>query len=965
MRRLLFLLLVAWCSTVASAGGIKVSDTRTSPSDFDLGASTIYFSPSEAELVGLAAGMLSDDVERVTWRKPACRKSDKAKGENAVIVATLGTNPLVERLISEGRINCDSLLGAWERFLITTVDNPAKGISRALVVLGSDRRGAAFGVATLSEAIGVSPFCWWADVPTAKRKGIFLPRCEYASKSPSVKYRGIFINDEGWGFQPWASKTIEPEIGAPGPKTYARVCELLIRLKANMLAPAMHPATVAFNRVPGNRETADRWGIIVTTSHCEPLHYNNTTEWDKKTQGEWNYLTNKQRINEALDKRVAEVAPYENAYVLAMRGIHDAGLVGVPEDQKVAVTEAALADQREMLSRHIGKPAEEIPQVFVPYKEVLDIYERGLRLPDDVTIVWPDDNFGYIKRLPDADERKRKGGSGVYYHISYLGEPHDYLWLNTTPTTLIYEEMHKAYLAGADRYWLLNVGDIKPGELGIKFFMELAWNIDAFDFKKAHDFVPGYLASVFGEEHRAALADIMETYYLQGFRRKPEAMGWGVEWNNAFAQERMTDTDFSFTNYDEAENRMAEYDRISDLAADMMERLPREKKDAFFQLVYYPVKGSALMNRKMLLAQKSRIYARQGRAATAATAAKAVEAFDSLAALNARYNNQCDGKWRHFMQLAPGWTAKYQEMPPTGETKLSRGPKINIYVPGICAGYLHGDGGMMPCQAPYQSETPYFEIYNSGDEPFDWEAVCEHPAVNLSSAEGTISDQCRVYADIDWAKVPEGASSAICEVRGCGKSLKVVIPMHKPSAGQMQSAKGCHIEHGGVVSMPAGRPSRISRSGTVVPETVKGLGYEPDCLLMGMPLTSMQGRGLDAHAKAEYDFYSFTGGNAVINIYALPVFGINKDSGTRYGVRVDDGIVIWTGAPSAEYSTPWKINVIKNSALSNVRLNVGDPGKHKLTIYCSDPGIVLQKIVIDFGGQKHSYLGAPISPIID
>ncbi|MCM1451441.1 MAG: glycosyl hydrolase 115 family protein [Clostridium sp.] len=944
--------------------GIAWSETRQSSSDFSLAESSIFYSTSEPELVALAANMLKDDIKRVTGKKASCKPYGMPKGSNVVIVATLGNNPFVESLIASGSLNADSLKGAWERFIIKTVDKPAKGVEKALVILGSDRRGAAFGVASLSEEIGVSPFYWWADVPPVKHPGVFIPKTEYLSKSPTVKYRGIFINDEGWGFQPWASKTFEPEAGAPGPRTYEKVCELLIRLKANMLAPAMHPATVAFNKIPENKRAADRWGIIVTTSHCEPLHYNNTTEWDKESQGEWNYLTNKSGINSVLEQRVSEVAPYENVYVLAMRGIHDAGLVGVPEDQKVSVTEAALADQRRLLAKYIDKPIEEIPQVFVPYKEVLDIYEKGLYLPDDVTIVWPDDNFGYIKRLSDENERKRKGGSGVYYHISYLGEPHDYLWLNTTPSTLIYEEMRKAHLAGADRYWLLNVGDIKPGGLGIKLFMEMAWDIGKFDFDSAHDFAPTFLASIFGDEFYSDLSDIMETYYLEGFRRKPEAMGWGIEWNHAFSNERMTDTDFSFSNYEEAQNRLNEYDRISNMSQSIMDRLPMDKKDAFFQLVHYPVKGAALMNRKMLLAQLSREYARQNRAATASVAAKAQEAFDSLSLLTEEYNSLKDGKWRHFMQLAPGWTATYLHMPDTGEASLAEGPRINVYAPGQSGNFPCGLGGAIPCQSPYASETPYFEIYNSGNKPFEWNAVCNHPAVSLTASHGEVADQCRVGVNIDWSKADEGMSSAICVVSGCGKEITVIIPMLKPTARQLSDAKNCRIEQGGAVSIPAGKPSRIFANGDTELRTVKGLGYEKDCLLMGNPFSAFKPRGLRNRPKAEYDFYSFSAGNAHVKVHALPVFGLNKGFGTEYGIQIDDGIVIWQGAPSAEYSTRWKTNVIKNSEVSTAILNVAEPGKHKLTVYCSDPGIVLQKIIIDFGGEKHSYLGPPASPLI-
>ena len=461
----------------------------------------IYYDARDYGVVEKTACLLAEDIKRVTDKKVSV-SSKKVSSEYAVVVGTVGHNAFVDRLVAKGLLDVSAIRGGWEQFVVKTIDAPVKGVKKVLVIAGCDRRGTAYGVFTLSEAIGVSPFYWWADVPTKRKSQLYVEHINYVSQAPSVQYRGIFINDEGWGITPWAGRTFDKELGDIGPKTYAKVCELILRMKGNMLAPAMHPSSGAFNKYPENKLVADSYGIIMSTSHCEPLLFNNVTEWDKKIMGEWNYMTNKEGINKMLDQRVSENAPYENIYTIAMRGIHDAGLVGVPKDKEVNLVQEVIADQRGILKKHIDSPIDSIPQIFVPYKEVLDIYERGLRLPEDIMLVWPDDNFGYIKRLNNKEERSRRGGSGVYYHISYLGEPHDYLWLNTTPPALMFEEMRKAYDTGAKRYWLLNVGDIKPGELGMKTFLDMAWDIDKFDFDNINNHQVDFLVSIFGERYR-------------------------------------------------------------------------------------------------------------------------------------------------------------------------------------------------------------------------------------------------------------------------------------------------------------------------------------------------------------------------------------------------------------------------------------------------------------------------------
>ena len=959
MRYLIFLFFL--CFELIAQGQIIVKETdgeQAFPLVSSSSKTLISYDENDFEVVKETARLFAEDIRSVTGKKLTVSGKQKTSAY-MVIIGTVGQNRTIDRFISEGKLNVSPIRNGWEQYIIQTLDNPDKDISKALVIAGCDRRGTAYGVFALSEVMGVDPLYWWADVPVKQKNALYVRITRHVSKAPSVKYRGIFINDEGWGIQPWATNTFDKEVGNMGPKTYAKVCELILRMKGNMMAPAMHPRTTAFHLIPGNREVADKYGIVMTSAHCEPLLYNNTTEWDNKINGEWNYLTNKKGILKVLDKRTSQTAPFENAYVIAMRGIHDAGLIGVPEDRKAEITEAALQDQRNILSKHIGKPAEEIQQVFVPYKEVLDIYEKGMKLPDDVTIVWPDDNFGYIKKLSDTKEQKRSGASGVYYHISYLGEPHDYLWLNTTPPALIYEEMKKAYDTGANRYWLLNVGDIKPGELGMKFFLDLAWDIDLFNYDNAYKFDADYLSSIFGNKYKDDLQDIMSTYYQLGFQRKPEAMGWGVEWNSSDSRERIVNTDFSFINYNEAENRMAEYDRIANKSEKILEELPDKYKAAFYELVFYPVKGATLMNKKMLTAQQNRWYALQGRASTELYANKTQSYHDSIDSYTVHYNQMLNGKWSHMMSLAPGWVATYQNMPPVNTTAISSGANMQIFIPGKDSDYGVTSLNVLPCLNPYTKQKSFIELYNRGNKAFQWKASAKQEWINLDKISGKTLLQDRIILSVDWTKVPHGANiTGEIAITYGQKTETVYLPIFNPVSPSVNELKGMYVEDNGCVSINPGLYHRKQENKNITIHTIKGLGYENECIQLGEAVKPSQNTWkLTETPKVEYDFYTFSAGTVTIYTYALPLFRINTQRDTRYGVMIDDGVAHWVSTAAKEYSGQWKQNVVRNNAIGIVNLNIEKPGKHTLKLLCADPGMVIQKVIIDFGGMKRSYLG--------
>jgi hypothetical protein len=617
---------------------------------FKVRNATVSYSQEEPKQVLRAINDLRIDIERVTGAG-----KDGVRNEGGQIVVGTYGSKTIEKLIAKGLLKEQDLMGKWESYVITVTNEPEP----RLVIAGSDKRGTIYGIYEVSQRIGVTPWYWWADVPVRQNPQATIDCDYYASGEPTVRYRGIFINDEDWGLKPWAASNYERELGDIGPKTYARVCELLLRLKANMLAPAMHSCTGAFYSHPQSKVVCDSFGIIITTSHCEPLLLNNaaSTEWDQLRDGDWNYKTNRETILQKWDDRLSAASKYENIYTTAMRGLHDAGLQGnLPLEERVPLITKVIDDQRQLLEKHIGRQASEIPQIFVPYKETMDIYENGLQVPDDITLVWVDDNYGYMKRVSNPEEQQRKGRAGVYYHLSYLGAPHDYLWLNTTPPVLMYEELKKAYDCGADRYWLLNVGDIKPMELGIQTFMDMAWNIHAFDFDTVNRYQANLLTRLFLCNHK--VQSLLDTYYRLAWSRKPEFMGWEFEWDDE-AHTGLKPTEYSFQNYGEAQHRLADYRHISDEA----ERLS-DGSAAWFEMVQFPMQAAYQMNRKFLMAQLNHELLVQGRRAEANWAAHQSQiAYDSINTLNRRYNSLLDGKWRGMMALAPGWCALYQKMP--------------------------------------------------------------------------------------------------------------------------------------------------------------------------------------------------------------------------------------------------------------------------------------------------------------
>ena len=435
-----------------------------------------------------------------------------------------------------------------------------------LVVEGHNARGTAYGILELSRLAGVTPWVWWGDVRPHSRSSLSLPATFTYEHTPSVAYRGIFINDEDWSLRRWSPDNM-------GPQTYRRLFELMLRLRANTLWPAMHDVSPGFYTVKGNKEMADSFGIVIGTSHCEPLLRNNVAEWDVKQRGAYNYITNGAQVRRYWADRLQQVKGSDVLLTLGMRGIHDGSMEGVKTpEEKLRGLQQVIDDQRQLISKHYNKNVERVPQVFIPYKEVLEIMESGLRVPDDVTLMWCDDNYGYLTRLPDAEQQKRQGGGGVYYHLSYWGRPHDYLWLTTTQPGLIYTEMRAAYDHNCRRLWIANVHDPKVAAYQLELFLDMAWDINSIAPGEGglvnssitlHQHYENWLVSQFGGVVGKAIFPAMREFIRLNAIRRPEFMGWTqVELDKKRypgGKSVPTTTEFSLT---EAYKRMEAFARI-------------------------------------------------------------------------------------------------------------------------------------------------------------------------------------------------------------------------------------------------------------------------------------------------------------------------------------------------------------------------------------------------------------------
>lgn len=905
------------------------------------------FSHSEGEWPGVVRAIrdLQSDLERVTGRRP---KIATAAGPvpGAILIGTLGKSTLIDGLVAAGKLDVSDLSGRWEGFVIATVEQPSPGVDQALVIAGSDKRGTIYGIYELAEQIGVSPWSWWADVPVKKRASVHVRPGRFLCAGPEVRYRGIFLNDEAPALTGWA----RAKFGGLNRDFYAHVFELLLRLRANYLWPAMWDN--AFNEDdPANAALADEFGIVMGTSHHEPM-LRAHKEWKTHGSGPWDYVKNSETLASFWSAGVRRNRAYESIFTLGMRGDGDEPM---SESANVALLQKIVEDQRRIIAREVDPEVSRVPQLWALYKEVQEYYERGMRVPDDVTLLWCDDNWGNIRRLPVASERLRAGGAGVYYHFDYVGGPRNYKWLNTVPLTKIHEQMHLAWRHEATRIWIVNVGDLKPMEYPTEFFLRYAWDPARWPAEKLGDYALAWAGREFGAAHASEAVALLEGYTKLNGLRKPEMLA--------------PDT---FSLVDERES-----ERVIELWRDLRARarrldadLPENARPAFYQLVLHPVEACAVVAELQRAAGLNRLYAEQGRSSANTEAERARGLFKEDAALTRRWDALLDGRWRGLMDQTHlgyiGWQQPpLNVMPAVVEVQPKTRSELAVAVEGDRAArpgdYPVSSVARLPVLHAWQpGRTRWFEVFNRGEGRLGFRITVSQPWLRVSTSSGVVGPDQRVEVDADWSRVPPGDSVARITVRatdGAG-SVAIDVPVCRPVE---IPDSGAFLEIAGRLSVEAPHFARALAGPGQEWKTLSGHGRAIGGVTF-YPVTADSTLPARDTPCLEYLLWFTRTGASRLRLVVSPTQAFVPGRGLRVAVSLDDEVPRIIDLLADLSPTAWDRMVGDGVNQVTMPLRINTPGRHVLKIWKVDPGVVLQRFSIDFGAQSATYLGPIESP---
>ncbi len=893
------------------------------------------------------ASHLQSDIYKVTNAEPELIINNSAEKKEIIIIGTITKNPLIDKLIVEGKLDVKDVTGKREVFVIDVIENPFQGVEKALIIAGSDKRGTIFGIYDLAEKIGVSPWHFWADVPAKKKSEVYVKDMRYTVEEPKVKYRGIFINDEAPALTGWAFE----KYGGFNSKFYEHVFELIMRLKGNFLWPAMW-GRAFYDDDPENPRLADEYGVVISTSHHEPMMRAHD-EWRRYGSGPWNYEKNEPTLREFWRTGIERMGEYESIVTLAMRGDGDEAM---SPDANVSLLQKIVQDQREILADVTKKDVTTIPQVWALYKEVQEYYDKGMRVPDDVTLLLCDDNWGNVRKLPYLKDEPRKGGYGIYYHFDFVGGPRNYKWLNTTQIEKVWEQMYLSYEYGAREIWIVNVGDIKPMEFPISFFLDFAWNPEKF----SADDLPGYYVSwaekQFGADHAKDIAEILQSYTRFNSRRKPEML---------------SPQTYSLVNFREAETVVKEYNQLADKARMIYEKMPADAKDAFYQLVLHPVEACANLNELYVTTGKNRLYAGQGRALTNKLAVKVKELFNKDAAITDFYHQDlANGKWNHMMsQTHIGYTNWQQpdsnSMPEVINISLDEKADMGVAIEGSVNWWPDSTKkAQLPEFDKFNQQSYYIEIFNRGKKCFEYKIVADQPWIIIQKTEGEIMDEQRVFISIDWENIPSGKHNANLVISGTDKNVSVNIVANNPTEPLLENFQG-FIEANGYVSIESVNYTRAINSDEISWIKIPGLGRTTSAMTT-IPVT-VKSELTEDSPRLEYDINLYNHGEISVDVYFSPILNYGYTDGLRYAISIDNETPQIININANEVVRDWKYPEYWNRMVSeNIKkltsLHIIDkPGKHTLKFWIIDPGVVLQKIVLKTVEVPVSYLGPPES----
>jgi hypothetical protein len=897
---------------------------------------------------------------------------DKLPSSKEIIIAgTIGKSTLIDKLVGAKKIDITDIAGKWETFLIQTVINPLPGVKKALIIAGSDKRGTIYGIYEISKQIGVSPWYWWADVPVLKKAAIYVISGRYSQGSPSVKYRGIFLNDEAPDLTNWVREKFGPAplsenppvpkgVANYGHEFYTKLFELILRLKGNYLWPAMW--NNAFNEDdPENPKLADEYGIVMGNSHQEPM-LRAQKEWDRryiKSIGTWNYAKHPDILETFWREGIKRNKNYESIVTIGLRGANDTEMSPDGPEANMNMLEKIVDVQRKILTGEINTDITKIPQLWCLYKEVQDYYNAGMRVPDDVTLLWAEDNWGNIRRVPTAEERKRSGGAGIYYHFDYHGGPRSYQWLNTSPLPKIWDQMSLAKRYGADRIWIVNVGHFKGYELPMEYFLDLGWNTDKKINENTEEYTRQWVSRQFGKKYAEEIAEILSKYTKFNGRRKPELL---------------SPSTYSLVNYNEAEIVTQEYKALALKSEELSGKMPQEMHDAFYQLVLFPAKACALVNELYLAAGKNELYARQGRASTNDMADMTRQLFSNDTSLMGYFNREfAKGKWNHFMdQTHLGYTSWVD--PPFNSLRAIKLKELSVPEKASMGVSVDGSEAVWPDEKSaavlppfdvFNRQNHYIDIFNRGKGDLEFNVKTASNWIILKRTNGTLGSDYRLWVTIDWDKIPTGQNIGTVRISGTGTEVPVTINAFRPAGLTRESLSG-FVEGEGYVSIEAGHFTKLTNEGDSQWSVIENYGHTLSAMRSSARVDAapvIPGKNAPC---LEYKIYFFNTGTFDVTAIFAPTLNYLADRGLNYAISFDNEVPQVISLVPADYNarngnSDWEKTVSDNARFSKSTHNINSSGYHILKIYMIDPGVVLQKMIVNTGGLKPSYLGPPES----
>lgn len=874
---------------------------------------------------------LRQDIGRVTSQRVRVINSlEDVKGQ-LIVVGSMDQSSLIKGLANSHVTVFEGLAGKWEKFITQVVETPYEGVGEALVIAGSDKRGTIYGMYDLSGELGVSPWYWWADVPVKKRTEVYVKSGQRTMGEPKVKYRGIFINDEAPALAGW----VHEKFGGFNHRFYERVYELILRHKGNYLWPAMWGRAI-YDDDPVSPQLADLYGVVIGTSHHEPLMRAHV-EWSRFGEGPWDYEQNKEKLQAFWREGIQRMGNNESIVSIGMRGDGDEAMT---EGTAISLLEEIVKDQRQIISEETGKPAAKTPQIWALYKEVQAYYDKGMRVPDDVTLLLCDDNWGNIRKLPKPGGTLRTGGYGIYYHFDYVGGPRNYKWLNTTQVSRIWEQMNMAYQHGAQQVWIVNVGDIKPMEFPISFFLDYAWDPDAIEASQIPDYGEAWATQQFGSTYATEISALLHKYTQYNSRRKPELL---------------SPETYSLIQNREFERVVSDWKDLVDQVESIGKSLPQDFQSAFFQLVEFPVKACANLNELYYVVAKNRLYADQNRVATNDMANKAQQLFEYDQELAKRYHQLQNGKWNHMMsQTHIGYTywqqPEYNSIPKTEHYSPQSSAQMGVMVEGSAEWFPNTTGKLQLPAFEYKEDVRFVEIYNRGEDFFSFEITPKDDLLKFSSSSGKITDQQRIEVSVDWEKVHDKRVRTFFTVSGAGETT-VLVDLYRPGLSD-------RVLRDVPVSIEAANYVSSITSGGVGWLEIPQLGLTKSAMT-STPVTHSEIVPGGSSPRLEYELAFESKGTVVVDVVFSPTLNFhNENDGLKYAVSIDDNDPVIKSLHESWTYHDWQRAVSTNRIVSSSTHHIKTSGLHRIKFWMVDSGLCLQKLIVSSeGGQDNTYLG--------